>query len=330
MHLITDKQAELFKDFIQNHDSFIIAGHKEPDGDCVASSLGTAAILDHFKKPYQLISAGPFKRTEIKTYEKKFAKQATLRKTGRQGLIIVDCGELKRIGDVLPATELTEGLTKLDTFIIDHHKTSSPENETFIIDPTTPATACLVLQLYEKLVGIPDKKTAEILFFGLATDTGYFHFLGTDSAEVFIAAARLVNYGVNPRLIYDKMTSGKPYSTRKLLGVMLDRAEQYFDGKLIISYETMEDTHRLGSEGRDSDSLYQLLLSSANTEAVVFIRQETEQTCTMGFRSRDAIDVSQIASVFGGGGHKNAAGCSTTGTIQELTPKILNEFKKIF
>ncbi len=331
MTTITDSQCTLFTNFINSHDCFIVAGHKEPDGDCISSCLGIAAILEKKNKPCQLISAGPFKRPEIKIYERTFAKTAVIRHTEcKQGLIIVDCGELKRLGDIFPTDELLEVFPKKDIFIIDHHKTSVPETENNIIEPETPATACLIQQLYEKTIGQPDVKTAELLFFGLATDTGYFHFLDKNSTEVFNLAARLVSYGASPRKIYDDMNNGKPYSTRKLLGVMLDHAEQHFDGRLITTYETMEDTHRLGTGGRDSDSLYQLLLSSADAQAVVFIRQETEQTCTMGFRSKDKIDVSQIASIFGGGGHKNAAGCSTEGTIDSLLPKILKEFEFFF
>ncbi len=331
MKIVTDEQAKLFNSFLDSHDSFIVVGHKEPDGDCISSSIGVAAILEKKGKPYQLISAGPFKRTELKSYEKKFAKTAVIcHSEKKQGIIIVDCGELKRVGDIFPSEESLFAFPKENFFIIDHHKTSVSETNNNIIEPETPATACIVLQLYEKLIGKPSVDIAEILFFGLATDTGYFHFLDEKSAEVFNIASRLVSYGVNPRTIYDSMTNGKPFSTRKLLGNMLVHAEQHFDGKLITSYETMEDTKRLGAEGRDSDSLYQLLLSSANAEAVVFIRQETEQTCTMGFRSKDKIDVSQIAAIFGGGGHKNAAGCSTTGTIDNLLPKILKEFETLF
>ncbi len=328
MKIINDQQAQSFKEFVQAYDSLIIVGHKEPDGDCIASSLGVVAILKKMGKPYQLISAGPFKRTEIKPYEKLFGKQATILQTGKKtGLIIVDCGEFKRIGEVFSQDTLATDMSSLPTFFIDHHKTSFPESEHYIIEPTSPATSYLVQQLYEKLIGPLDKETAQILFFGLATDTGYFRFLEENSSDIFQAASRLVDAGVSPRTTYDSMTSGKPFSTRKLLGVTLARATQYYKGKLIITYETMEDTRNYGGEGRDSDSLYQLLLSCIDVEVVVFIRQETEQSCTMGLRSRDQIDVSTVAAAFGGGGHKNASGCSTLGTIEELIPKILSEFE---
>lgn len=328
MKIITDEQAQQFKDFVQAYDSFIVVGHKEPDGDCIASSLGVAAILKKLGKPYQLISAGPFKRTEIKDYEKLFGRQATLLQTGKKiALIIVDCGEFKRIGEIFSQDTLITDMSTLPTFFIDHHKTSFPESQTYIIEPTSPATSYLVQQLYEKLVGPLDKDTAQILFFGLCTDTGYFRFLEENSSDIFMAAARMVEAGVSPRTTYDTMTSGKPFSTRKLLGVLLERSTQYYDGKLIITYETQDDTRRYGGEGRDSDSLYQLLLSCVGVEVVVFIRQETEQSCTMGLRSKDQVDVSTVAASFGGGGHKNASGCSTSGTIDELIPKLLAELE---
>ncbi len=329
MKIITDQQAQQFKDFVQSYDSFIVVGHKEPDGDCIASSLGVAAILKKMGKPYQLVSVGPFKRTEIKEYEKLFGRQATLLQTGKKiALIIVDCGKFKRIGEIFSQDTLITDMSTLPAFFIDHHKTSSPESQTYIIEPTSPATSYLVQQLHEKLIGPLDKETAQILFFGLSTDTGYFRFLEENSSDIFLAAARMVEAGVSPRKTYDIMTSGKPFSTRKLLGVLLERATQYYNGKLIITYETQEDTRRYGGEGRDSDSLYQLLLSCVGIEVVVFIRQETEQTCTMGLRSKDEVDVSTVAANFGGGGHKNAAGCSTPGTIEELTPKLLASFEQ--
>jgi phosphoesterase RecJ-like protein len=186
-----------------------------------------------------------------------------------------------------------------------------------------------VQQLYEKLIGNMPKKVAEDLFFGLSTDTGYFRFLKEDSAEVFRQAARLVDAGANPRKTHDEMTAGKAYSTRKLLGLMLGRAERKFNNKLIVTYETMEDTKRLGQEGRDSDALYSLLLSVEDVEAVLFVRQDTESTCTAGFRSRDKVDVSAIAAKFGGGGHKNAAGLSIEGKLETVINLICDEFKKI-
>ena len=126
------------------------------------------------------------------------------------------------------------------------------------------------------------------------------------------------------------MTGGKSFSSRKLLGRHLDHAESFFDGRLIITYETTEDTLTFGQNGRDSDALYQNLLAIEGVEAIVNIKQETPEQCTAGFRSRENVDVSVIAAHFGGGGHKNASGASCTTTIKEFIPQLLQEFQKIF
>ena len=325
MKILTDENIAEFTSFINSHAFFFIAGHKEPDGDCIFSCLGMAYLLDALHKPYQLLNAGPFKRTEIRSKEHLFSavpdflSEPERRETG---FLMLDCSEISRLGDI------SDELKGLDTYVIDHHKTATTTSNC-IIDATAPATACIVQQLYERIAGKPSKEVATALFFGMATDTGYFRFLDTTSAEVFRAAARLVDAGVNPRKVYDEMSGGKPYSTRKLLGVLLGRAERYFNNKLVITYETMEDTKKWGQEGRDSDALYSLLLAVDSTEAVVFLRQESEFSCTAGLRSKNDVDVSTVASHFGGGGHKNAAGLSTEGTIDKIIPKICKEFSVI-
>lgn len=325
--MITEQEFNSFKNFINNHNFFIVIGHKEPDGDCISSCLGIAEILKHYNKQYQLLSAGPFKRTEIQKFEKQFTNEMEfLSESERKqtGLIICDCSEMHRLGEI-------EGdLRNLDTFVIDHHKTAEiPNNAESIIYSNSPAASLLVQLLYENCVGKLTEKIAKTLFFGLMTDTGFFRFLTNKDTETFLASARLVEAGANPRETYDEITSGKSYQSRKLLGVMLNHAETYLDGKLIVTYETLEDTKKYGQEGRDSDALYSALLAVKNVEAVVFVRQETDSNCTAGLRSKDRVDVSSVAAKFGGGGHKNASGLSTQGKIETLIPAIVKEFARI-
>ena len=329
MSIITQQDSDSLKAFIQSHDSFLIIGHKEPDGDCIASCLGLAAIVEHFKKPYRLLSAGPFKRHEIKPYESKFFNTVDFMDTQERsstGLIITDCSELSRLGDI------DFDFKGLDTFIIDHHKTSDiPEGSSGYINGDAPAAAYLVQLFYEALIGPLPKKLAGIIFFGICTDTGFFRFLSSskEAADLLMAVSRLNTYGADPRKTYNDINNGKPWNTRKLLGLLLTRAEQYLNGQLIITYETLEDTHKIGTEGRDSDALYQLLLSTKGVKAAVFLRQDTPSTCTGGFRSLDEVDVSVVASKFGGGGHKNASGMSCEGRIETLIPSIVKEFARI-
>lgn len=325
MLIIPEEKILEFKNFLARHEFFFIAGHKEPDGDCVYSCLAMANILDKLNLPYQLLNSGPFKRTEIKDKADLFSSQPVFlpeSKRKKTGLIILDCSETQRLG------EIAENLRGLDTYIIDHHLTANVTTDC-IIDSTSPAAACLVQQIHEKIAGPLSKESAEYLFFAIATDTGYFRFLSEKSSEVFKQSARLIEAGANPGIIYDKITGGKPFSTRKLIGLLLLRAERYCGNKLVITYETAEDSKKFAQEGRDSDALYSLFLAADGIEAVVFFRQENEHTCTAGFRSKKDIDVSKIAAKFGGGGHKNASGASIEGKLEAVIQKVIEEFSKI-
>lgn len=328
MNKVTSTQIENFKKFLDSHSFFFIVAHENPDGDAIYSSLAMANILEKYGKKYQLLNMGPFKRPEIKEYEDKFSSEPEfLSEPERKetGLIMLDCSEAKRIGD------LSEDVKDLDTFIIDHHKTSEADPEKSIIDGSCPAACTLVQLVFEGLFGPDslDEKTAEYLFNGFSTDTGYFRFLGPKSDDVIEMAARLVKAGANPRTTYDFITGGKPFLTRKLLGALLSKTEIYFKGQLAVTFETLEDTLKWGKEGRDSDLLYSSLLSCEGIEAVAFLRQDDENKVTGGLRSRSDVDVSEIAAVFGGGGHKNASGFACDGKLDKIMPKLIEEFGKV-
>jgi phosphoesterase RecJ-like protein len=312
-------------DFIRTGGKFLVAGHKEPDGDCTGSSLALCSVLRRLGKEAIPCSAGPFKRTEIKPYEGLFT--GSLEEADRQDarVIIVDCSSAGRIGD------LEAGIKGLPLALIDHHSTGiCPGEAVLFLDPDAPSVTFMILALIEALGLEPTREEAEYLFFGLCTDTGFFRHIDQGGAEVFSYAGRMVRAGASPKKTFNSINGGKSFNSRILLGIQLSRAEEYFGGKLIYTSEEYEETQRFGLEGRDSDSLYQILLAVAGVEAIAVIRQETPEKCTVGLRSRDWVDVAAIAGDFGGGGHKNAAGFAVPDRIAELKPKVLSRFKKVF
>ncbi|GHT84548.1 phosphoesterase [Spirochaetia bacterium] len=316
-------------DFIHKGSKFLLAGHKEPDGDCVGSQLALASVLRRMGKEVIPCSAGPFKRTEIKPYAAAFIPRPgdAEREGGR--LIILDCSCRERTGDL---AGFVEGLPAA---VIDHHATgdfSVPHSNIVAryLNPEAPATTFLVLELIDALGLSPTTEEAELLLFGLATDTGFFRHVDQGGAETFRSAARLIDAGASPKKVFQAINGGKSLDSRVLMGKVLSAARSFYGGKLLLSTESLEDTKRFGLEGRDSDNLYQLLQSVAGVEAIVIIRQESPENCTVGFRSRDSVNVGAVAAGFGGGGHKNAAGLSIAGTIAEIEPKILEAFRPLF
>ncbi|GHU09095.1 phosphoesterase [Spirochaetia bacterium] len=321
-------------DFIHNHEKFIVSGHREPDGDCLGSTLALCSALKRLGKEAVPCSAGPFKRAEVKHLESLFCSQIDPGLRSGAAVIIVDCSSLERIGD------LQESLRDLDIAMIDHHamgQCDDANNEPSLlyidstyIDPAAPSVTFMILRLIEALGLVPTEQEASRLFFGLCTDTGFFRHIDSSGAETFAAASALIRAGANPKTTFQLINGGKSLDSRILLGKVLSRAESYYEGRLIVSTELYEETQRFGAEGRDSDMLYQLFQSVAGVEAIVILRQESPDNCTIGFRSRDEVNVAEIAHAFGGGGHKNAAGLSISGLIEELKPQIIAAFLPVF
>jgi phosphoesterase RecJ-like protein len=121
------------------------------------------------------------------------------------------------------------------------------------------------------------------------------------------------------------LAGGRSLGSRKLLGRVLERAELFFGGRLVLSWETWKDWRELGSE-RDSDMLYQLMLSIAGIEAAAIVREQNDGYCVVGLRSITDLDVGDIARFFGGGGHKKAAGCTVSGDLNDVTEHLLQVF----
>jgi phosphoesterase RecJ-like protein len=311
--------------FINSGSKFIVAGHKEPDGDCVGSQLALCSALRRLGKEAAACSAGPFKRTEVMPYAGRFLPIPEASGKDRTKVIIVDCSTPGRTGDLEPR------LAGLPFAIIDHHAAAvHPADAPLFVDPAAPATTLLVLALIEAMGLTLTKEEAELLLFGLCTDTGFFRHVDENGAGTFRAAAKMIQAGASPKAAFQAINGGKSLNSRLFMGRLLSRAEALFDGRLIISFENYEDITRFGMESRDSDSLYQLLQAVAGVEAIVIIRQESPENCSAGLRSRDKIDVAAIAASFGGGGHKNAAGFSIPGTILKTRQKIIESFAQVF
>jgi Exopolyphosphatase-related proteins len=312
-------------DFIDRHGPFYIIGHKEPDGDCVGSQLALASFLRRTGKKAYTCSAGPFSRTEIMAYEGRFSPEVPPEDPSeRAAALILDCSSLQRIGCV------AETLPKVPIAFIDHHAAGNAVGDVVFIDDKAPSVTTMVLRLIEAMGGAPNKEEAELLLFGLGTDTGYFRHLDETSADTFQAASRLVAAGASPKRVYNLMYGGKSLFSRKLMGEILTRTEPHYDGALLISFVTLDDQQRYGLASRDSDTLYQLLLGIAGCEAAMIIRQENETDCTIGLRARDRIDVGSIAASFGGGGHRLAAGLSMRGELREVKDKLVASFAPWF
>ena len=307
-------------DAFQRYDSFYILGHEEPDADCLGSQRALGSWLRRRGKKTRLFSAGPWDRPEIAGWERYFSVRIPENeKNEKPLLVILDCSSPERTGfpdSMLPETE---------SCVIDHHAAGSDFGDIRFVDPLSPSTTLMILRLMEEAGDEPTREEAEYLFLGFCTDTGYFRHVEPGRAEPLEAVARLVAAGASPSETHRRLSGGRSLGSRKLLGRVLERAELYYNGRLVLSWENWKDWRELGSE-RDSDMMYQMLLSISGVEAAVVIREQNDGSCSIGLRSITDLDVGEIARFLGGGGHKKAAGCTTSGDLHDVREHLLRIF----
>ncbi len=233
---------------------------------------------------------------------------------------MVDCSSPERIGHL--AKEI-EGLTSV---VFDHHSSGEQFGTYRYIVPRSVSTTLIIMQLYKALDVEISQEIAEHLFFGFATDSGFFRFINAYRGETLRLAAELVDLGgvSPPNVMNDRMTGGKSLgisSTCKLI----DRSESLFDGKVMISTSCLEDNKQYITTDKPSDSLYTMLLSVQGVEVVLFFKELEGEKTEIGFRSshQSSINVGALAETFGGGGHKKAAGATVNKPIKEAKRLLL-------
>jgi bifunctional oligoribonuclease and PAP phosphatase NrnA len=309
--------------FIASRSSFALLGHKEPDGDCLASQLALAALLRAMGKDATLHSAGPFDRPEIAALAPRFSAQITDERRAAAAAIIVDCSTPDRTGS------LGQRVRGMPTLVVDHHSAGEAFGDARMAEPTAPSTTMLVLQLFEDAGIRPDRDTARLLLFGLCTDTGFFRHLSQNAPETFRAVSRLTELGTTTAEVYMMVYGMRQLATRRLLARMLLSVESHWADRLLLTWQTIADREQLGATQRGDDDLYRLLQTIAGNVVVALVKEEAAGLFSVGLRSTAAVDVGAVAASFGGGGHKQASGFDIRGDLDHVKRAIVDAFTPI-
>lgn len=306
-------------DFLKRYNKFLIFGHVEPDGDCVASQLVLGSFLKRRGNQVLVFSEGPFDRPEIISFQDRFRDRITKKDlAGDPAAVILDCSTPDRIGG------MGRAIQGLPVMVIDHHASGEIFGDVRWVIPRAPSVSYLIQRLIEEYPETPTLEEAELMLFGLARDTGFFRHLVGKNGFVFEAVARLVDIGASPRETYRMIHSGWGLEKIRLLTLSLERAESAFKGKVLITYQTLEELHSAGSTAaRGSDEVYRILQAVGCVEVVAFIQEEEQGRCSVGLRSSSTCDVGNLARSMGGGGHTLAAGYTRLGSIAGIREQLL-------
>lgn len=295
----------------------VLACHVNPDGDTLGSMIALALGLEHLHKDVTLLSADGLPDLYGFLPEADRIQQTTDRRDFDLA-VVLDAGDLTRIGPaVLPVIESAPLLMD-----IDHHVTGGQFGQVRLLDDKAAATGEIVYDLLIAL-GVPfTLPISECLLCALLTDTGSFRFMNVTPRTMAIAGA-LIERGASPNTIAECVFENKPFAAQKILGRALDTMKKSDDGRVVWTFVTQADFAALGATDAMTEGVVSQIRAVQGAEVAFFMREAASGKLRVSLRSRDPIDVSQVAARFGGGGHRLAAGCSLDGPVEEAETRLL-------
>lgn len=300
----------VLEQMLEQTGSVVILGHVRPDGDCLGSTLG---LYHYIQTNYPAVRAAVYLEESSPKFGYLAGYDAILHETDEERYelcICLDCGDEERLGSF--GVFLANASKSL---CLDHHITNTRFCEVNLVSENASST-CEVLfeQLDEEKI---DKAAAECLYTGLIHDTGVFKYSCT-SARTMEIAGKLMAKGIDFGSIIDNSFYKKTYVQNQILGRALLESITFLDGKCIFSALRQSEMEFYGVNGKDMDGIIDQLRLTEGVEVAIFMYQTGPQEFKVSLRSQNAVDVSRIASYFGGGGHVRAAGCTMSGRIHDV------------
>ena len=301
---------------IRSRQRFVISSHARPDGDSIGSQLAMAFALRALGKHVEVVNqdAAP---APLMAFPGVPSIQVAERVDGGfDAAIIMECSELKRTG--------VEGFDQYFVINIDHHPGNADYGAINWFDGSAAACAEMVFDLIRALDVPLSVEIATHVYMGILTDTGSFHY-SSISSRTFDICRQLVDAGVDPpqvaRSIFDSNTLGR----LKLFGAVLSSIALEHDGRLAVVCVDRAMAAAAGGTYDDTEGLINLPLTVREIQAAVFFKEIDRHDYRVSMRSKGDIDLCAVAKKFGGGGHKNASGCSVTGRYDEVRARVVAE-----
>jgi phosphoesterase RecJ-like protein len=295
-------------EFLKTLDRVAVTTHVGADGD----AIGAAAALVRLMR--SLGAGATFCHAEeVPNYLKWLLPDEAFREVPPgYDLLVVDTSRSDRTGVPIP-----ESGARLN---LDHHEDNPLYGEFNLVNPQAAASAEIVADLYTELDIPIDKEAAEALYAGIRTDTGDFRFRNI-SPRAHELVADLLRSGVVPAEVHERINRRVTVEQLNIVGVSLANARRY--GEVLISIVDNDDYARTGATELDSKEAIDQLRSVAGVDVVAHLREVSEGT--KGSLRSETVDVGEIARLFGGGGHKLAAGYTRHGMRpQEAMEELLD------
>lgn len=307
--MITRPELKRIVETIRSRQRFVISSHARPDGDSIGSQLAMAYALRALGKDVRVVNSDRAPDPLLAFPGVSEIEIADRVEGDADVAVIMECGSLERTG--------VAGLERFFVINIDHHPDNSGFGQINWYDASAAACGEMVFTLIGAL-GVPlSPPIATHIYLAILTDTGSFHF-SSISPRTFDICRQTLEAGVDPVLVARNVYDSNNMGRLKLFGAVLSAMKLDTTGRIAIVYVDHAMARQAGGTYEDTEGLINLPLTVKEIQAVVFFKQGENNTFRVSLRSKGDIDIGLVAKEWGGGGHRNAAGCTVTGAIESL------------
>ena len=310
---------------LRANDRFLVVTHENPDGDALGSLLATTVALRQLGKDVEMYVSGaaPLPR-EYAFMDFNGLLRELPADLEHRVLVAVDCAKADRMGPDTSPVERAKLVVN-----IDHHHDNSRFGQVNLIVADASSTGEVLRDVFRELDIEITPEIAEPLYIALVTDTGKYQYSNT-TPKAFRLAAELLEAGADFHHVFQRVYESVPLAKAKLKARVLDRAQVYEGGRIIVSYLLKTDFAEVGASETYSEGIIDDLRAVDGAELAVLIREPPRGdglTHRISLRSSvDELDVSKIARASGGGGHRQAAGFSSDDSVDAITAFVRREF----
>lgn len=316
--MINEALLQITQKQLQTAKRILVISHIRPDGDAVGSLLGLGLSLQEIGKDVQMVLSDGVPSNFRHLVG---SNQVKNHPGGDFDLIaVLDCSDLKRVGGTLNGYSMPD-------LNVDHHPTNLNFARINFVNTEAVATAEMLADFMPKL-GLPiTQPIAAALLNGLITDTlGFRTFNMTPKA--LKVAANLMETGVDLPALYHHALLSHSYEAARYWGIGLSNLQRH--GRIIWTTLSLLERRTVGYPGRDDADLINMLTTIEDADVCIIFIEQDEDHVKVSWRSLPGFDVSQIASYFGGGGHKAAAGAEIEGRLTDVQDRVLQATRNLF
>ena len=310
-------------DALRQADSILVASHVFPDGDALGSQLGLGDVLESLGKKvfyyceefvatmYEFMPGSEKVRNELPDLAQFDA------------VVAVDCGDRFRLGHEM------ETLLQVHPFVvIDHHAGHRDFGDVSWVEADRSSTAEMIFDLALALNADISYNAAFCLYTAIVSDSGSFKYEST-SAYTFHVASHLLNRGVMPSEVAGKLYDNYSVNRLRLLEKVLGSLELFADGQIALISATGEMFKATGARQEDTEEFINLPRALRSVKVAGLLKETPDGFIKVSLRAKGECDVSRVASKFGGGGHRSAAGYRVKDqTMAVIRDELVQELKR--